>query len=87
MAPQTADPASGRAGGGAGFGSRARPGPLTAVAVSARFLPHFGPFQVPVDGLPGLPRAPHLFVHYRSLGLALMPRYQDRLIPQHTLDG
>ena len=60
---------------------------LTAVTVSARLLPPFGPFKVPVGGLSGLLRAPHPFVHHRSLGLALMPRYQNRLITQHTLEG
>ena len=84
MAPQTADPASGRAGRGAGFGLRARPG-LTAVTVCAGFLVQHNALKLNMSVVPCLLCVPEPVVHCRSLGL--MPRSQNQLIPQYTLEG
>ena len=63
---------------------RYKHGALTAVAVSTPFLPSTSLLKGFPDGPPGLFGALHPFLHCRSLGLARMPRCQDRLVPQHT---
>ena len=60
---------------------------LTVVAVGARLLPPHGPLQVHIGCVPGLLRALKPLVHHRSFDLALMPRCQNWLIPQYTLEG
>ena len=54
---------------------------------AAGFLAQHGPQEVNMDGVPCLLRAPELVVHHRSLGLTLMPRRQNRLVPQYALEG
>ena len=59
---------------------------LTAVTVCAGFLVQHGALKVDMGGVPCFLRAPEPVVHRRSLGLTLMPRSQNRLIPQYTLE-
>ena len=55
--------------------------------VRAGFLAQHSPLKVNMSGVPCLLRASEPVVHRRSLGLTLMPRRQNRLIPQATLEG
>jgi hypothetical protein len=49
------------------------------VMVCAHFLAQHGKLKVDMGGIP--------VVHHRSLGLTLMPRSQNLVIPQYTLEG
>ena len=61
--------------------------PRCAVAVCASPLTPPGPLKVHMSGVPCLLRVPKPIVHRRSLDLALMPRCQNRLVPQYALEG
>ena len=94
MAPQTADPAYSRAGRGAGFGSRARPGtpvqtPGPHCSDGLRWISGAARRAEGEHGRRSMspPRDPEPVVHRSSLGLTLMPRSQNRLIPQYALEG
>jgi hypothetical protein len=56
------------------------------VTVYTVFLAQHGLLKMNTGSYPCL-RAPEPFVHHSSLGLTLMPRRQNRLVPQYALEG
>ena len=63
------------------------PSGLTAVAICVLLLAHHSLLKVNTDSFPCLLCAPEPVVHRRNLGLTLMSRRQNRLVPQYALEG